>query len=141
MTTQDWSHGLQDDEEPAGHRRRGRLLAGGMAIVVALAALVLVVQHASAPRPAVAAAPTTSSAPASAPAEPDSRAVVIRADLSDPGVTGGYPLAPLVVGTQPVQGGVAPERVPHFDSCQADPATLHPLANEIRRTSATTFPG
>jgi hypothetical protein len=43
------------------------------------------------------------------------------------------PTAPLVVGTQPVQGGAAPDRVPNFDSCSADPASLQYLPVQIRK--------
>lgn len=39
---------------------------------------------------------------------------------------------PLVVGTQPLQGGAAPDRVPNFDTCTADPARLQYLPVQIR---------
>jgi hypothetical protein len=58
---------------------------------------------------------------------------VIRADLHDPAVPGASgQVGPLIVGTQPLQGGEAPDRVPNFDTCHADPAALQYLPVEIR---------
>jgi hypothetical protein len=137
MTAQDWLPGLDEDEdfEPAPPRRRRSLLvaAAVLAAVVALVAVVVVAGTLTTSRPAPAPAAASSSRSAGPTAAAPERApVVIRADLSDPAVTGGGYVAPLVIGTQPLQGGVAPDRVPHFDTCQADPATLQYVPVQIR---------
>jgi hypothetical protein len=85
------------------------------------------------PAPSTATVLPSSAATHTGAATPQARPVVIEADLSDPAVTGGEPLAPLIIGTQPLQGGVAPDRVPHFDTCHADTATLQYLPVQIRR--------
>ena len=137
MTTQDWLPGLDEDEdfEPAPPRRRRSLLVGAamLAAVVALVTVVVVARDLTTSRPAPAQVATSSGSSTSPTAAAPERApVVIRADLSDPAVTGGGYVAPLVIGTQPLQGGVAPDRVPNFETCEADPATLQYIPVQIR---------
>jgi hypothetical protein len=139
MTAQDWLPGLEaadEQVETAKPRRRGWLVAGigALATVVALVAVLAEVHGLAAARPstATAAAPSSSAAAGTAAAMPEARPVLIKAELSDPAVTGGWALAPLIVGTRPVQGGTAPARVPHFETCQADAATLQYLPVQIR---------
>lgn len=140
MSAQDVLPGLEGEEEqvdtPAPGRRRW-LLAGAVATVVALAGAVVVVQRLAA-TPLPMSVPTPSTAPARLGPPTDTTATaqqgspLIRADLSYPGVVSVVPTAPLVIGTQPVQGGVVPERVPNFDSCHADAASLQYLPVQIR---------
>ena len=135
MTTQDWLPELDEDEEQLPPpRRRWWLLAGGLAVVVALAAAVVVAQHLAPAASAASASSTAAPRAVGTPTEPAPEAgpVIIRAALSDPAVTGGGAVAPLVIGTEPVQGGTAPDRVPNFGTCQADPAALQYEPVEIR---------
>jgi hypothetical protein len=142
MTVQDWWPVLEDEEplaEASTPRRRRWLLAGAgaLAMVIALAALVVIVVHRlPAPRPGTSVAAAASSGPAAGKSAeaPQEGPVVIGAALRDPALAGdpGQP-APLIVGTQSLQGGVAPDRVPNFDTCHANTATLQYLPVEIRR--------
>jgi hypothetical protein len=133
MTTQDWLPGLDEDDQQAETlpRRRWTVVAGTLAAVVGLSAVVGLAHHLAAAPPAHAAAASNAAAGTTADA-PETGAVIIQARLSDPAVTGGGAVAPLIIGTQPVQGGTAPDRVPNFDSCQADPAALQYLPVQIR---------
>jgi hypothetical protein len=138
MTAQDWLPGLDDREEqseaaPTLRRRRVLAGAGALATVVALTAVVAVVQGLTTARPdasgSTAASP--SAATGTTAARPQPAPVVIQAGLADPAIAGGGGIGPLVVGTLPVRGGVAPERVPNFDSCGADRAALQYLPVQI----------
>jgi hypothetical protein len=139
MTAQDWWPRL--DEEPQAEastpRRRRWVLAGAGALAVVLALGVLVVLwRVSAPRSGTSvAASAASSSPAAgtSAAAPQEGPVVIEAALRDPALAGdeGQP-APLIVGTQSLRGGVAPDRVPNFDSCHANAATLQYLPVQVR---------
>ncbi len=137
MTVQDWLPGLDDREqqpEAAPARRRRWLVAGALVTVLALAGAVAVVQDLTTPRPdtsSAASAPPTAATGTTA-TRPRPGPVLVQADLTDPAVTGGWRPAPLIIGREPTQGGVAPDRVPNFDSCQADRATLQYLPVEIR---------
>lgn len=139
MTAQDWWPGLQDDEaqaEAATPRRRRWVLAiaGAVAAVLALVAVVVVAHRLTAPPRVTSGAPAASSAAVGTKsAAPQEEPVVIEAVLRDPALAGdsGQP-GPLIVGTQSLQGGVAPDRVPNFDTCHADMATLQYLPVQIR---------
>jgi hypothetical protein len=73
--------------------------------------------------------------------------------VTRPALTVDTVTGPLTVTAEPVQGGLSPERVPGFDSCQADPATLQylPVTVSVRadylsatfevQTTASTPPG
>ncbi|HEV7187755.1 MAG TPA: hypothetical protein VGN28_07645 [Blastococcus sp.] len=141
MTAQDSWPGLEEDREqpdtPPSRRRRWVLAgSGALAALLVLAGVAVVglrmaatpaaTSTASAPPP-IAAADTTATTP-------QQGRVVIEAALRDPAVVGdaGQP-APLIVGTQSLQGGVTPDRVPNFDTCHADAATLQYLPVQIRR--------
>jgi hypothetical protein len=142
MTAQDWMTGLKEDEESAEtatpHRRRWLLAgAGALVAVVALAALAAVLLGQLRIPPAA----STATAPSSTPSQtadatvttPAVGPVLIQAALDYPGLVDSVvPTAPLIVGTQPVQGGAAPDRVPNFDSCRADAASLQYLPVQIR---------
>jgi hypothetical protein len=132
MTVQDWLPGLEPDEqqpEAAVPRRRRWLVAGALATAVAVAAAVAGVHGSDDP---TAAAPSSSAATGTARTMPEARPILLEAELSDPAITGGGAVAPLIVGTEPVQGGTAPARVPNFQTCQADAATLQYLPIQIR---------
>jgi hypothetical protein len=135
MTAQDWLPGLEADEEsePTASRRRRSLGvgAGAVAAVIALAAVVFVAHRLPTP-PATSTAPPSNGATDAAAPTPQARAVMLDVGLSDPAVTGGYPLADLIVGTQPLQGGSSPDLVPNFDSCQTDADALQYLPVQIR---------
>jgi hypothetical protein len=143
MTAQDVLPGLDEDEgerqsETATPRRGRWLLAGTLATVIALAGAVVVVQRLAATTPPSWTA-ATSTAPAPPPATPDIAAtqqpgpVLIKAALDYPGLIDSVvPTAPLVVGTEPVQGGVVPDRVRNFESCHADAASLQYLPFQVR---------
>jgi hypothetical protein len=140
MTAQDWWPGLDDEEAQAEvttppRRRWARVGAGVLAAVLALAAVVVVAQHlAATPAGTSAAAAASRSAAGTTPAAPREGPVVIEAALGNPAVPGAAgQLAPLIVGTQPLQGRAAPDRVPNFDSCHADTTTLQYLPVQIRR--------
>jgi hypothetical protein len=142
MTAQDWLTGLDEDEEepetatPHRHRWLVAVVAALVAVVVLAALAVVLFDQATTHRAASAATVPT---PAATPA-PDAAAgtaevgpVLVKAALDYPGLIDSVvPTAPLVVGAQPVQGGVAPERVPNFDSCHADAASLQYLPVQIR---------
>jgi hypothetical protein len=141
MTAQDWMTGLEEDEESpetaAPHTRRW-LVAGAaaVAVVVALALLAVgLLGHARAPgSPSTATAPAVTSPSTPDVAAPEVAPVLIQAALDYPGLVDSVvPTAPLVVGTEPVQGGAAPDRVPNFDSCTGDPASLQYLPVKIRK--------
>jgi len=143
MTAQDWWPRLAEeaDKEPAGApprpRRRALAAVGALTVGLVLAALVVVlVSRVGSPPGATVATAAAPSSPSAAPAKaPREGAVVIEAALRDPRVADpvvGAP-GPLIVDTQPLQGGVAPDRVPNFDTCHADPATLQYLPVQIRR--------
>lgn len=124
-------------EEAAPPRPRRWILAGAgaLTVVLALAALVVVAvgRRSVPPRPGAAPA-ASSSSPAGSPDEaPQQGPVVIEAALGDPALAGdsGQP-GPLIVGTQSVQGGAGPDRVPNFDTCHADAATLRHLPVQVR---------
>jgi hypothetical protein len=136
MTTQDWLPGLETDEEQSGTptaRRRRWLLAGVLVTVLALGAVVVeVIGLTTAERAgSTAPAPSANVAPETPAARPVAGPVVIEADLTDPGVTDGLPVGPLVIAEQPLQGGSAPNRVPNFDTCQADASMLQYLPVQI----------
>ncbi len=140
MTAQDWMTGLEEDDEsaetatPSG-RRWLVAVAAALVAVVALAALAAaLIGRTTAPR-----AGSTTTAPGSSPVpQVDERApkaapVLIQAALDYPGLVDSVvPTAPLVVGTQPVQGGAAPDRVPNFDTCHAAAASVQYLPVQIR---------
>jgi hypothetical protein len=141
MTVQDVLPGLGEDEDERQSEtatpRRGRwLLAGTLATVTALAGVVVVVQRlAVTTPPAWTAATSTAPAPVTTDtaATPQQGSVLIKAALDYPGLINSVvPTAPLVVGTEPVQGGAAPDRVPNFDSCHADAASLQYLPFQVR---------
>jgi hypothetical protein len=139
MTAQDdWLPGLDDAEErdETATPRRRRWLLAGVAALATVVALIAVVAELRAPSTAGAAPPTAaaSSSPAvgSPAATPAAGRLLLDARLTDPAITGGGQLAPLVVAVRQVQGGVAPARVPNFDSCGADKASLQYLPVEIR---------
>lgn len=141
MTVQDLWPGLDDEQEQAETatpRRRRWLLAGALATVVALAGVAVVAQRlAATPLPTWTATPSSAPAPTTPPtdtaATPQPGPVLIEAALDYPGLIDNVaPTNPLVVGTQPVQGGAAPDRVPNFDSCHADAASLQYLPVQIR---------
>ena len=137
MTAQDWLPELAEDEEQAetpSLRRRRWILAGAaaLAILVALAGAVAALYGHAAPRPAPSTAAAVPSSAPTPPAAAEDAPVVIRADLSDPAVHPGGDLAPLIVGIGALQGGSAPARVPNFDSCSADAATVQYLPVQIR---------
>jgi hypothetical protein len=135
MTAQDWMPGLADDADVSDattsrRRRWVRAGAGALATGIALAAVVVVAHRLAATTPVTSTAPPANAAAAAPTLE--ARSVVIDAGLSDPAVTGGYQLAPLIVGTQSLQGGTSPDLVPQFDTCQADEAALQYLPVQIR---------
>ena len=137
MTAQDWLPGLEDEatqSESPTRRRRRWLLPGALALValVALASVVVAHRLATAPPARTAtAAPSTVAAP-TAGATPAAGPVVIDAGLTDIPSEGGMSFKPLIIGRQPLQGGAAPDRVPNFDTCTANPATLQFLPVQIR---------
>jgi len=145
MTAQDWMTDLEEDEESPGtatpHTRRWLVIgAAAVVVVLVLAALaVALLGHERTPPTTTATAPAAPSAssPETAVPEvsaPDVGPVLMQAALDYPGLIDSVvPTAPLVVGTQPVQGGAAPDRVPNFDSCSADPASLQYLPVQIRK--------
>lgn len=145
MTAQDWMTGLEEDEaspEPAPTRTRRWLVMGAAAVVVVLALAALaaaLLGHERTPpttTPTAAAAPSASSPDTAVPevSAADVGPVLIQAALDYPGLIDSVvPTAPLVVGTKPVQGGAAPDRVPNFDSCSTDPASLQYLPVQIRK--------
>lgn len=131
MTTQDWLPGVAaDDGEPgASGTRWGRGLrigAGAVVLVVALVAVLLGAHD-------LAAAPPPTALPAPAPVAtgdvqpPPPSPTVIHLGLTDPRVTVGRRLADLVVDAMPLEGTVAPDRVPNFDTCQPDGSVLQYL--------------
>jgi hypothetical protein len=131
MTAQDWwpeLHEAEDHAEKATAPRRAGLIAGALAAVVALAAVLIWVHVSSTNRPSRAdvgaATGTTAARPAPGP-------VVIQAGLSDPALAEDRQTGPLTVETEPLQGGVAPQRVPDFNSCTADHAPLQYLPVRI----------
>jgi len=131
---QDVLPGLEpdDDQLDASRRRRWfRAGAGAVVAVSALTAVVLLTPRPSASSPATSAASPSSAATVAAPTL-QAKAAILDVGLSDSGVTGGYPLADLIVGTQPLQGGSSPELVPNFDSCQTDAGALQYLPVQIR---------
>jgi len=142
MTTQDWMTGLEQDEEspdPVTPRRRRWLVAVAAALVavVALGGLAVVLFGQARTRPVESTAsvstPAAPSAPDVAAGTPEVGPVLIKAALDYPGLVDNVvPTAPLIVGTEPVEGGAAPDRVPNFDSCHADAASLQYLPVQIR---------
>lgn len=142
MTAQDWMTDLEEDEESAGtatpHRRRwlGAVVAALVAVGALAALAAALLDQTRSPRVAsTATAPSSAPRPipAARPATPEVAPVLIRAALDYPGVVDSVvPTAPLIVGTQPVQGGAAPDRVPNFDSCHADATSLQYLPVQIR---------
>lgn len=132
-TSQDWMPGLEDDAEepPAVGLRWRRRLVVGLAGVLVLAAVVVLVVRLATPGAAPPAATSSSSAVATAAPTPQDT-VIIRASLTDVPSEGGMAFNPLIVSTEPLQGGVAPDRVPHFDSCTTDSHALQYLPVQIR---------
>jgi hypothetical protein len=132
MTTQDWLPELLDEPSRPPSSRRRWLAAGALATACALVAVVVVVDDlTTAPPTGSAAATSPSGTTDTTAARPAPAPVVIETELTDPGITGGWDMGRLTVSTEPIQGGVAPERVPNFDSCQADRATLQYLPVEV----------
>jgi hypothetical protein len=130
MTTQDWWPGAADHEDDSAPPSRWtRWLgagAGTVAVVVALTAVLIGVHHLTqAPEAAAAPPPPVRTVDAAPP--PPVSTTVLHVGLTDPRVTGGQRLADLVVDTKPLEGTVAPDRVPHFDTCQADGSVLQYL--------------
>lgn len=134
-TSQDWMPELDDgaEEAAAEGRRWHRWLLAGLAGALAVAAVVVLsLRLAASPAAAPPNAATSSSAAASAAPTPQQGTVILRASLTDIPSEGGMAFNPLVVGTQPLRGGAAPDRVPNFDSCTADPAALQYLPVQVR---------
>ena len=135
MTAQDWLPELLDDEvQPeTGSSRRRWLIAGALVAALALTAVVVEVNDLTTSHPdgSGAAASYPGAATAATTARPAPVPVVIQAGLSDPAIIPAQNAGPLEVDTQPIQGGVAPDRVPNFDSCQADRATLQYLPVQV----------
>ncbi|QXG75561.1 hypothetical protein KUM42_17395 [Modestobacter sp. L9-4] len=130
MTTQDWWPGAADHEDdsapPSRWTRWLGVGAGTVAVVVALTAVLIGVHHLTqAPEAAAAPPPPVRTVDAAPP--PPVSTTVVHVGLTDPGPPGSPALADLVVDTKPLEGTVAPDRVPHFDTCQADGSVLQYL--------------
>jgi hypothetical protein len=131
MTAQDWWPDLHEDEdhaEEAPALRRPWLIAGALAAVLAVAAALVWGNDLSTSRPTGADA---GAATATTAAEPAPGPVVIQAGLSDPALADDRQTGPVTVEIEPLQGGVAPQRVPDFNSCTADHAPLQYLPVRI----------
>jgi hypothetical protein len=155
MTAQDWLLELHEDEdrsEAASRRRRRWLAAGALTAVLVVAAGLIWGTDLSSGGPA-AVRPAPSAASGNSAASPAPRPVLIQAGLTDPALANDTQTGPLTVTAEPLQGGFSPDRVPDFDSCQADPATLQylPVRISVRadylsamfevQTTASTPPG
>ena len=129
MTAQDWLLELHEDEDRSGaasDRRRRWVTAGAVTAVLVVIGGVLWGTGLSSGDPA--AVPPRPSAPSATSAAPVAAGtVLIQAGLSDPALANDTMDGPLTVTAGALQGRVSPDRVPDFDSCQADASTLQYL--------------